>query len=483
MTRWGHALTTHKWLNIEDEPCGRYNGYDCYWTARLLPELLRDAHKLGQWEWWQDHGAPFQQAVVAMAGRGVELDKAALTTYKRKVTAELKATDRAVCDHATTEGFTYTDKFPNSRDQVAKLLFTHLGLRGGKVTASGKRPSVDQDALTRALRDLRVRDERHRLLLFHLFHRTRLQTILSRYLTLEAEDDGRVRPVVKLAHVKTMRLAYANPALQQWPEEARHIFRARDGCAFVSADYSQLEARLLAYYANDTPAIEVFEAGGDPHAANAMDLFNITPEQWRALENHDPYRNYAKSWLYRRMYGGTAASGDKKLFCPCPRCAAKMPSTLHLTPRDATIAEERYDARHPAVKQWQMEVEREVARTHRFPLLLGGWRYISSPMTRDLQRELKNIPMQSGGARVMIRAQNTLHRMGAPIVLQHHDSFLLEVPEGEVAGWVSKVREAMCEPVQVGKHTISLPVDCKVGGNWGRFHKDENPTGLRKLEG
>jgi len=480
VTRWGYANTAHKWLNIEDEPCGRYNLHDCYWTARLLPRLLEEARDLGQEQWWAQYGVPFQHAVLDMAGRGLCLDAVALAQYRDVLRRELGDTDDQIKEVAIATDFGYDGKFPNSRDQVSRFLFQHLGLRPAKLTGKKQRPSVDQESLTRVLRDLRVKDEPHRRVLLDLFHRTRLFTILSRYLPVEAERDGRVRPVIKLSHVKTGRLAYANPALQQWPEEARHIFVSPPGKVFMCADYSQLEARLLAYYSDDKPSIEVFETGGDPHAANARDLFNLTQAQWDSHENTHPFRGYAKTWLYRQMYGGTAASGDKKLFCPCPACARKMPSTLHLDPRQAAQAEERWHARHPAVKRWQAEVAREVRSTHRFPLLLGGYRYLSSPWSTDLDRELKNIPMQSGAARIMIRSQNVLHRHGAPIVLQHHDSFLLEIPEGTVDDWVVVVKGAMEMPVEVGNHLVCLPVDIKVGHNWGRWSL-ENPKGLRKL--
>jgi len=479
MGRWGFANTAHKWLNVPDHHCGVYNGWDCYWTAKLLPCLIDEANELGQWEWWQEHGFPFQYAVLDMSRRGLLIDRPTLNTYRAAVRQELHNTDQAICDAADLVGFTYTDKFPNSRDQVAKLLFTTLGLRGSKQTSKGKRPSVDQDALTRVLRDLRVRDEPHRHLLYNLFHRTRLFTILTRYLDLDPDEDGRIRPIIKMAHVKTGRLAYAEPALQQFPDEARHVFVTQPGHLFLSVDYSQLELRLLTYYSNDNAGIKVFEQGGDPHAANARDLFNITLEQWTAHPNPEPARTYAKTWAYRTIYGGSAASGDKKLFCPCPKCALKMPSTLHLSPKEAALNEERWHARHPAVKQWQAKVASEVRRTHKFPLLMGGFRYLSSPWNRDMERELKNIPMQSGAARIMIRAQNKLHHLGAPIILQHHDSFLLEVSELSVGTWTAAVREVMEEPVEVGGYKASLPVDIKVGRNWGR-HSAENPEGLRK---
>lgn len=475
MTRFGFANTDYRWLQVADEPCGRYNLYDCWFTALLLPALLADARDLGQEMWWAEHGSPFQHAVLAMSQRGLLLDGGALVSLRTSVLSELNESDAAIRRAADEAKFEYTDKFPNSRAQVAKFLFDTLGLRPSKVTEKGRRPSVDQDALTRVLRDLRVKEEQHRWVLFDLFHRTRLATLVQRYLDVEAEADGRLRPVVKMNHVKTWRLAYANPALQQWPDEIRRIVVAAPGHLFLSADYSQLEARIMAYYSGDEPSIRVFEDGGDPHAANAADLFNIP-----LSEVTEHARGYAKTWLYRQMYGGTAVSGDKKLFCPCPRCASKMPSTLHLSPKDAAWNEERWHARHPAVKRWQAAVANEVRATHRFPLLLGGYRYIAAPWSRDLERELKNIPMQSGGARIMIRSQNELHAQEAPIVLQHHDSFLLEVPDAEVGFWARRVRAVMEEPVEFpGGRKVAFPIDIKVGRNWGR-RSGENPGGLEK---
>jgi DNA polymerase-1 len=419
-----------------------------------------------------------------MSQRGLLLNPSALKLSEHQVDEELRATDQRILDAAHAVGFEHTDKFPNSRDQVAKFLFGALGLKPKKHTTKRARPSVDQESLTRVLRTLRKQDEHHRHVLHDLFHRTRLFTILSRYLrSLEPEDDGRVRPIVKMNHVKTWRLAYARPALQQWPEECRHIFVAAPGHVFLHADYRQLEARLLAYYSLDESSIRVFETGGDPHEANARDLFHLSQAEWDALENPAPFRNYSKAWLYRQVYGGSAISGDKKLYCPCPRCAARMPSTVDLSPRAAMLAEERWHARHPTVRRWQATVAKEVRANHRFPLLMGGYRYISAPWSRDLDRELRNIPMQSGAARLMIRAQNALHAQGAPIVLQHHDSFLLEVPEAEVEHWSETLHATMEQPVEIEGRQVSFPIELKQGRDWGHLLSSALPQNRTRQAG
>ena len=116
MSRWGHATTDHRWLQVPDEQAGRYNLYDCWFTALLLPRLLQDAHDLGQEHWWVEHGVPFQGAVLAMAQRGLLVDGRALAEISTRVRAELAETDAAIRAAADKAGFTYTDKFPNSRD-------------------------------------------------------------------------------------------------------------------------------------------------------------------------------------------------------------------------------------------------------------------------------------------------------------------------------------------------------------------------------
>ena len=132
-------------------------------------------------------------------------------------------------------------------------------------------------------------DEGAQPILEALFHRSRLQTIDERYLNVEPHPDGRVRARVKMYGTKTYRFAYAEPALQQMPPECRHFFVPPPGSILISVDYSQLEARLLAYLAHDETSIRVFQAGGDVHTANAADLFNLT-----TTEVGKAARNFAK---------------------------------------------------------------------------------------------------------------------------------------------------------------------------------------------
>lgn len=105
---------------------------------------------------------------------------------------------------------------------------------------------------------------------------------------------------------------------------------------------------------------------------------------------------------------------------------------------------------------------------------------MASPPGAELEREVKNIPNQMGAAKLINGAQARLHARGAPIVLQHHDSLMLEVPEADVPYWSDILREEMERPVE-GLGGVVFPVDLMVGRNWAEA-SPENPAGLRKAE-
>jgi DNA polymerase-1 len=461
------ANTDHAFLKLPDITLGVYNCHDAHNTARLVKPLFDELRQRGNLDYAINVMEPLQTAVINMQARGLLLDKEALRTYRTKVRKELAETDEIILAADPTRGlWKPTPNSPNSIGSPLKLsnfLFNTLGLKTGKKTDTGL-DSTDQESLYRILRTFRKKDEEHRPVVEALFHRSRLKTIYQRYLNLETDPDGRVRAQVKMYGTKTMRFAYAEPALQQFPPEARHIFVSAPGHTYLQVDYSQLEARILAYLSGDRPSVEVFCAGGDVHRSNARDLFG-----YRENEVTKPARNFAKTFLYGISYGGAVETMKTKLFCPCQKCVALMPNTLHLKRSEMKAAEQRWHQIHHRVATFQRETASFVRKNHHYESPLGAKRWIAKPWGAELDRELKNLPMQFGGALLMNERQVGLDRLGAPIIMQHHDSFLLEVPDGEVdmrAEQARGIMEARCEGLGT-----SIPIDIEVGKSWGALTK------------
>jgi DNA polymerase-1 len=425
---------------------------------------LEEVRRRGNWDYYINIMEPLQYAVIDMQKRGLLLDKPALKTYRKKVTQELNECDKIIlAADPMGELSKPTPKYPNgigSPKRLSKFLFTVLGLKSPKRTEAGF-DSTDQDTLFRLLRDLRKKDEPVRDILLALFHRSRLKTISQRYLKLDVDPDGRVRAKVKMYGTKTYRFAYSEPALQQFPPEARHIFIPQSGYVYLSVDYSQLEARILSYLAGDKSSQEVFRTGEDIHEANTKDLFGWDSD--KVVEKNA--RNYSKSFLYRITYGGES-SLKQKLYCPCPKCSHLNPPILKLKRDEVLEAEARWFQKHPAVRQFHRELAIECRRNKRYVSPLGVRRYFSQPWGKDLERELKNCPMQMGAAVLMNRSQIRLFEIGAPIVAQMHDEFLLEVPRGEVGEWAEKVQGVMETPVPELDEVV-FPTDVEWGDDWG----------------
>ena len=138
-------------------------------------------------------------------------------------------------------------------------------------------------------------------------------------------------------------------------------------------------------------------------------------------------------------------------------------------------AGERWFKLHPAVPKFQEETASFIRKHHYYQSPMGGRRWIAKPWGPELERETKNLPMQFGGALLMNQRQVALDRLGAPIVFQMHDSFLLEVPDGEVDFWADLVQTIMEGPIE-GLGGVSIPVDVKVGKSWGDLASWNRPT-------
>lgn len=496
-----------------------YNAHDTTNTARIFGPLVRSLeanHQMDFYRSWFDETVP---VALAMMKRGVgQLDIEARDAYRKELRAELRPLERRLIQacpffQADLEAHkaaiaAYREQYPTrpkmaqkkwrsglkkitrrrakflnrggerNNPDLAKFLFDVLDFKEPpKNERSGKR-SVDQDTLFWLAEHMRKKDEPNRWVLESLFHRSRLNTILSKYMKVDCEQDGRVRPTLKLYAAETLRWAYSGDpgeALHQWPKEARRVILARPGHSFISRDYSQLEARIMAVLAKDQGMLEAFARGEDIHKANALDLFSISEEQWAELspQRRKETRNYAKSFLYKIGYGGKGDSDSQKLYCICPKCQDKVPQTLDLSRDDKKRAETRWNAKHRAILNFRSRLLNSIkgrAGDNSWTSPFGYRRFFLQPRG-EAERSIYNFPMQHCAAEIVRRAVVRLHQAGAPITLQMHDEILLEVPDDKVDFWSERMRETMEAPIPELDGAI-FPTDVAVGKTWLAVSED-----------
>jgi DNA polymerase-1 len=319
---------------------------------------------------------------------------------------------------------------------------------------------------------LRKKDQDYTTRLHELFHRSRLQTILERYLVVEGDIDGRVRPTIKLGGTETGRFAYAGgpgEAVQQWPHEIRGLIRARPGFVFVGRDYSQIEARILAVLSQDYLSLATFAKGRDVHEQNCRDLFGLTVSEYDSLDptRKVALRNYAKTFLYGLSYGGKADTIKMKLFCPCWRCISKAPPQVNLSTVEIKRAAARWETAHDAIMTWRAWLVDSVYgygqdRTWTSPF---GWRCRMWESQAEGERSLMNRPMQHCASVIINRAMVRLQRLGVPLSLQMHDELIAEVPEADAERTLTLMGEIMEIPVPELANTI-FPTSSGSGQTW-----------------
>jgi DNA polymerase-1 len=414
---------------------------------------------------------PRMDVILDMQRRGLPVDMNRLRELGKEYVAER---DEADAEIRRMTGL--HDLNMNAPRQRAALLHKTLGFPVVKRTDSGD-PSSDQSVLDKLWRKCGKRDDR-RPILARMFHRSKVNTIVSRYIRMHPKD-GRVYPTVKFCGTPTERLAYSGPPLQQFPKvgqwvRIRSVIRARPGYVFVAADYSQLEARILAILSGDEPSLAAFARGEDIHEVNTCDLlgyerkqvkFDTTAERYGMSEKAwEGARNYGKSFLYKISYGGQADLLEARVFCPCDKCSAEVPPMAKLGRDAARAAGERWFAKHSAVQRFRAELERQVGVYHYWQSPLGGKRWVFAPW-KDAMRMAYNLPMQWIASQIMHRSMARLHHHEAPMILQMHDDIVLEVTEATAGMWQYILRETMERPVPELGGAV-FPVDVRVGERW-----------------
>ncbi|MGO4325520.1 DNA polymerase I [Cupriavidus sp. 2TAF22] len=347
-----------------------------------------------------------------------------------------------------------------SPKQIGEILFGQMKLPVVKKTASGA-PSTDEEVLQKLAEDYPL----PKLLLDYRGLAKLKSTYTDKLPKMVNASTGRVHTSYGQATAVTGRLASTEPNLQNIPvrtEEGRRIreaFIAGPGNVIVSADYSQIELRIMAHISGDENLLRAFAEGADVHRATAAEIFGVE----QAAVNSEQ-RRYAKVINFGLIYGMSAFG---------------LASNLGIEREAAKHYIDRYFMRYPGVARY-MEETRQTAREQGFvetvfgrrlwlPDINGG----NGPRRQGAERAAINAPMQGTAADLiklsMIAVQGWLERdgLGTRQVMQVHDELVLEVPEAELELVKVKLPELMCGVTEL---RVPLVAEVGSGSNWEEAH-------------
>jgi DNA polymerase I len=392
---------------------------------------------------------PLTGVLAAMEDAGVKVD-----TYRMgEITARLA--DRLEELEARAYELADEEFMLGSTQQVARILFEKLELTAGRKGKTGY--STD----TRVLRSIRGDNPIVEVIEEWREYSKLLNTYLGPLPGLISEDDGRLHTTFNQAVASTGRLSTTNPNLQAIPirtelgREIRSAFVAEPGSRLLSADYSQVELRILAHVSGEPKLRDAFAAGEDIHAATAAEV--LGKDQATLTKDE---RNVAKMVNFGIIYGISAFGLSENLDIPREEAAEYI---------------ETYLARFPLVQDFIQRTIEQAEEDGYVTTLFGRRRPVpelkaSNRQTRSLGERLAvNSVMQGTAADVIKAAMVSIHRRlrdegrSARLVLQVHDELLLEVPEPEVPAVRELVREEMC-----GAYPLDPPlaVDVGSGDDW-----------------
>jgi DNA polymerase-1 len=416
---------------------------------RLIGSLLERLEERGVTDLYRNIELPLTSVLAAMEEAGVKID-----TYRMgEITARLA--DRV--EELETQAYELAGEefMIGSTQQVGRILFEKLELTAGRKGKTGY--STDAKVL-RVIRD-------DHLIVPVIEEWRELSKLLNTYLrplpSLLSETDGRLHTTFNQTVAATGRLSTSDPNLQAIPirtelgKEIRSAFVAEEGHRILSADYSQIELRILAHVSGEPKLREAFARGEDIHTATAAEVLGVEPAKLTSSQ-----RSIAKMINFGIVYGISAYGLSENLQIPRDEAQRYI---------------DAYLARFPHVQDFIGRTIAQTAADGYVTSLLGRRRPVpelraSNRQTRGFgERVAVNFVMQGSNADIikvaMIRIARRLREegRGARLVLQVHDELLLEVPDVEV----SKVKELVREEM-VGAYDLdpALAVDVGVGDNW-----------------
>ncbi|MGQ9517291.1 MAG: DNA polymerase I, partial [Anaerolineae bacterium] len=454
----GSGRNQDSMANVAIEQAGPYAAADADMLLRLKPLQEAELKEKNLWRLFAEVEMPLVAVLADMEMAGIKLDVHALEELDRELATRMGELEEEIYQMV---GYRFNLQ---SSQQLSDALFVHLGLpaQGLKKTSAGKY-STSADVLEK-LRDA------HPVVDKILEHR-QIAKIKSTYIeTLPAlvnPQTGRVHTSFNQTGTVTGRLSSSDPNLQNIPirtpigRRVREAFVAEDGWLLLSADYSQVELRILAHMTDDPQLVAAFQRGEDIHTFTASVIFRVPKE-----EVTPEMRRIAKTTNFAIIYGVTAYG---------------LAQQTGMSNEDAAAFIRAYFQQYPRVKEYVERCKEEAAKKGYVETLFGRRRYfpelqsgqkIPAGLRAAAERMAINMPVQGTAADIikvaMIRLHHTLKERGmrSRLLLQVHDELVLEVPAEERAQAAALVKDIMENAYPL---KVPVKVDCQAGPNWGQM--------------
>ncbi|MGB9031288.1 MAG: DNA polymerase I [Acidobacteriaceae bacterium] len=419
-------------------------------THALAATMRGEVDTLGERRVYEEIDLPLVPVLLGMERVGVRIDLGVLGGMADRLAADMQRVGEEIFSLAG-QRFNI-----NSPKQLGDVLFNKMGLPRPLKYGKGKVISTAQDVLE----ELAGHNDVPRLVLEYR-QLTKLKSNYADSLPLLADSEGRVHTTFNQVGTATGRLSSTNPNLQNIPirtelgREIRAAFIAAPGCVLLSADYSQIELRLLAHFSEDPLLVKAYQTGQDIHTLTAAEVFGV-PAETMSKET----RNRAKAVNFGIVYGISPFG---------------LAAQLGIEQNEARLYIETYFERYAGVRAYIDRMLEETRREQMVRTVFGRVRPIPDIQSRNAnqrgfaERTAINTPLQGTAADLiklaMIRIDQGLTRekLKTRMTLQVHDELVFDVPEDEIEPVSAMVRHEMEHVMELN---VPLVADVGTGANW-----------------
>ncbi|HSD29171.1 MAG TPA: DNA polymerase I [Vicinamibacteria bacterium] len=436
-------------------PTGQAAGSEAELVLRLDPPMTERLQSEGLLSIYESMEMPLVEVLADVERAGVKVDTVLLAAMSRDMEAQLQTLTREI--HVLAKG----EFNINSPPQLREVLFDRLGMQSGKKTAKTRAFSTAEDVLE----ELALVHELPRKILEY----RSIQKLKGTYVDALPEmvdlATGRIHATFNQTVAATGRLSVNDPNLQNIPirtpdgRRIREAFIAEPGNLLLSADYSQIELRVLAHLSGDPTLIDTFRRGEDVHDRTSREIFGPL-----SAVPKDEQRRISKMVNYALLYG---------------KGSFTLARDIGVSRKEAESFIEAYFARYPKVRAFIESTIAKARETGHVRTLLGRLRRLPDlrsknfPVRAEAERQAMNTPVQGSAADLIKKAMVDLHRelraraMRSRLILQIHDELLLEVPEAETEAARALVKEVMEGALKLD---VPLVADARLGKNWAEVH-------------